>query len=149
MTHTFTLHMGYAYANTTLYAQLYDVDGVATGDPITTGFAYDTTTGIHLWSYEIADDFSGFVKFFASSTVVPLLAAGISPPAVNLTADGLDAVLVEGSINARQCLAIISAVLAGKLVVSGTDTTIYAIDDPATVRVVSDNERETMTITLP
>ena len=62
---------------------------------------------------------------------------------VELQADGLDQIVVETGINARQALAIVGAALAGVLSGAGTTSvTIQALNNPGTPRI-------TATVTLP
>jgi hypothetical protein len=55
-----------------------------------------------------------------------------------LAADGLDAVMIETGVNARQALQVIGAEAAGKLVVDGSgDFTFSALANPGTIRIVA------------
>ena len=71
-----------------------------------------------------------------------------------LASDGLDNVVVETGVNARQALAIISAALAGVLSGAATATiTIKALKNDGTTRISatvdSDGNRSAITATLP
>lgn len=73
---------------------------------------------------------------------------------VELQADGLDQIVVETGVNARQALAVIGSALAGVLAGVGVGTiTIDAMNNPGTVRITCVNDllgnRNTVTLNLP
>lgn len=73
---------------------------------------------------------------------------------VELQADGLDQIVVETGVNARQALSVIGSALAGVLAGVGTGTiTIEAMNNAGTVRITCTNDllgnRNTVVLNLP
>jgi hypothetical protein len=73
---------------------------------------------------------------------------------VELQADGIDQIVVETGVNARQCLSALGAALAGVLAGVGTGSiTFEAIGNPGTVRITCVNDllgnRNTVVLNLP
>jgi hypothetical protein len=73
---------------------------------------------------------------------------------VELQADGLDQVVVETGVNARQCLSALGAALAGVLSGVGSGIiTIEAMNNPGTIRITCVNDglgnRNTVVLNLP
>lgn len=73
---------------------------------------------------------------------------------VELQADGLDQIVVEVGVNARQAISAIGAALAGVLAGVGSGTiTVQAMDNPGTLRITCINDllgnRPTMILNLP
>lgn len=73
---------------------------------------------------------------------------------VELQADGLDQIVVETGVNARQALAVLGSALAGVLAGVGSGTiTIEAMNNPGTVRITCVNDllgnRNTVVLNLP
>jgi len=69
-----------------------------------------------------------------------------------LSADGLDDITVESGMNARQALALGSAVLFGNFAKSGNVFTFRAANNPGTARVAvstATNSRTVLTLTMP
>jgi len=72
----------------------------------------------------------------------------------SLSAQGLDLIMVEAGVNARQGLGLAAAAAAAKLQGAATDTvTIYAANDPNTVRILAEvdanGNRNNVTLYLP
>lgn len=73
---------------------------------------------------------------------------------IELQADGLDQVIVETGVNARQALSALGSALAGVLAGVGTGSiTIQALNNPGTLRITCVNDllgnRNTVTLNLP
>lgn len=77
-------------------------------------------------------------------------ANGAGLTAVGLASNGLDAIVIETGLNARQALSINAAALAGVLAVSGTTVTIAAAGVPATNRITTtvDASGQRISVTL-
>jgi hypothetical protein len=73
---------------------------------------------------------------------------------VELQADGIDQIVIETGVNARQCLSALGAALAGILAGVGSGSiTMEAMGNPGTIRITCVNDglgnRNTMVLNLP
>lgn len=166
----------------TLAAQLVDENGEDVGGEITTGFT-ELVNCYYTWSYASFDeDFIGQVKIYPQADPTDCwfynldilvahkvydaptneeMEAAFSDVAVSvedktgfkLASDGIDAILLELGVNARQGLCIIGAALAG--VISGCKDNLPKFKglNSDTTRISaktdSNGNRLTITLTLP
>lgn len=87
-----------------------------------------------------------------AADAVTEIASAVSKDGYTLSSAGLDSVVVEAGINARQALAVIGSSTAGKASGAGTGTMTYKGLNNSTTRVqasVSSGNRTAVTLTLP
>lgn len=154
----FSVVLGSTQTGLSLEAQLVDSSGSNVGSPITTGFT-EIGGGNYLWhTSAVPTDHRGGVIFRVAGGGTIKAFTSINPEEtegkVDLKETGLDDVMVESDVNARQALSIMAAVLAG--VLRQTDAnhiTVRAANNPTVQRVFATvntiGERLEVDLSLP